>query len=147
MLLNKLQEDLKQAQLQRDEMKVSVLRMLVSETKYASISKGDQLSDEDVLAVISREVKKRREAAAGFRQGGREEDAQKEEKEAQILLSYLPEQISDEELTLVVEEAINNTGAASISDMGKVISQVLGKVAGRAEGSRVSALVKEKLSK
>ena len=95
--------------------------------------------------MISREVKKRREGAAGFRQGGREEDAQKEEAEAQILLSYLPSQLADEELTKIIEEAIKKVGAFSVADMGKVMSEVMGKTAGRAEGARVSALVKEKL--
>lgn len=146
MLTDKLQEDLRQAQLQKDEVKTSVLRMLLSEIKYAQISKRSELSDEDIIPVIQREVKKRKEGAEGFRQGGREEDAQKEEAEAQILFSYLPAQLSDEELTKMVEEGIKNVGAVSISDMGKVMSEVMGKIAGQAEGSRVSSLVKEKLS-
>lgn len=145
MLLEKLQEDLKQAQLGRDETKVSTLRMLLSEISYARIDTGKEPSDQEIVAIIQKEVKKRKEAAAGFRQGSREEDALKEEAEAQILTAYLPAQLSDEELTKLVEAAINDTGAKSVSDMGKVIGMVMGKVAGQTDGGRVAVLVKEKL--
>lgn len=145
MLQETLKSDLQKAQLNKDEVKVSTLRLVLSEIRYAEIAQGKTLDDAGVMVVISKELKKRKEAAAGFRQGNREEMAQKEEVEAQILSSYLPSQLSDEELSQVVEEAIKNTGATSVSQMGKVISEVMQKVAGRAEGSRVSALVKEKL--
>lgn len=146
MLIDKIQEDLKQAQLQRDEVKVSTLRLLLSEIRYAQISKGQDLSDPEIISVIQKEIKKRKEAAIGFRQGDRESLAQKEEAEAQILSTYLPEQLSDEELTNLVEGSIKDMGATSITDMGKVIGAVMSKVAGKADGARVSALVKEKLS-
>ncbi|MFH0936674.1 MAG: GatB/YqeY domain-containing protein [Candidatus Daviesbacteria bacterium] len=145
MLLEKIQSDLKNAQLARDEVKVSTLRMLLSEIHNAEIAKGENLSDEDILGVVAREVKKRKEAAEGFRTGGREESAAKEESESIILTSYLPAQLSDEELTKIVENTINEVGAISVSDMGKVIGIVMGKIKGQAQGSRVSALVKEKL--
>lgn len=143
----KLQEDLKQAQLARDEVKVSTLRLLLSEIKNTEIAKGGNLSDADIVSVVQREVKKRKEGAAGFRSGQREEQAQKEEAEADILKAYLPAQLSNEELTKIVEESINELGATSITDMGKVIGVVMGKVKGQAEGGVVSGLVKEKLSK
>lgn len=146
MIIVKLQEELKQAQLSHDEIKVSTLRMLLSEIHNTQIQKGGELSDQDLVSILQREAKKRKEAAEGFRQGGREESAQKEETELKIIQAYLPQQLSDEELTKIVEEAINNMGAASIQDMGKVMSSVMGKVAGRAEGTRVSTLVKERLS-
>lgn len=145
MLADKIHSDLQQAQLKKEEVKVSTLRLLLSEISYAQISKGEELSDAEVETVVARELKKRREAASGFRQGGREEQAQKEEVEADILSGYLPEQLSDEELGKIVEEVIQITGAKSFTDMGKVIGQVMGKVAGKAEGSRVSQLVKTKL--
>lgn len=147
MLIDQIQSDLKEAQLQKDEVKVSTLRLLLSELRYAQINKNGELSDAEVVTVIQKELKKRKEAAVGFRQGGREDAAIKEEAEAAILAVYLPTQLSDEELTKIVEEAINETGASSVSDMGKVISQVMSKVAGQAEGARVSSLVKEKLVK
>ena len=146
MLINQLQEELKQSQLQKDEVKVSTLRLLLSEVKNAEISKGHQLSDEEIVEVALREAKKRREAAAGFRQGDREEQALKEEAELKILEGYLPVQVSDEELTKVIEQTINELGVSSLADMGKIMQAVMGKVKGQADGGRVSALVRQKLS-
>lgn len=147
MLSDKIAEDLKNAQLERNELAVSTLRMLLSEIKNAQIQKGADLLDPEVIFVIAKEAKKRKEAAAGFRSGGREEAAQKEEDELKILESYLPAQLSDEELTNVVEEVIKETGATSVSEMGRVMSAVMVKVSGQADGGRVAALVKERLSK
>lgn len=146
MLSDTLQQDLKRAMLSREEVKVSTLRMLLSEVKNAEIQKGASLEDVDIVAVVQKEAKKRREAAAAFRSGAREEQAQKEEAELKILEGYLPSQLSDEELTKIVEETINNIGAKSLQDMGKVIGIVMGKVGQGADGSRVSSIVKEKLS-
>lgn len=147
MLSDKIVEDLKNAQLERNELAVSTLRMLLSEIKNAQIQKGADLSDPEVISVIAKEAKKRKEAAAGFRSGGREEAAQKEEDELKVLESYLPAQLSDEELTNVVEEVIKETGATSVSEMGRVMSAVMVKVSGQADGGKVAALVKERLSK
>ena len=143
---DQIQEDLKQAQLGRDEVKVSTLRLLLSEIKNDEIAKGRQLSDEDILIVVQREAKKRKEAAEGFRKGSREDAATAEEAELQILEAYLPAQLSNEELTEMIDQAITEIGATQISDMGKVIGQVMSKAAGRVDGGRVSSLVKEKLS-
>lgn len=145
MLFETVQEQLKQAMLAKDEIKVSTLRLLVSEIRNAQIAKGHELADEEILEVVAKEVKKRKEAAIGFRQGGREESALKEEAELKVLETYLPEQMSDAELTKIVEEAINTTGAASMSDMGKVIGVVMAQVKGQADGGRISAIAKEKL--
>lgn len=147
MLIDKIKEDLKNAQITRDEVKVSTLRLLLSETTNAQIAKGADLSDQDIVSVIQREVKKRKEAAQGFRNGDREEQAVKEELEAKVLKGYLPQQLSDEELTKIIEGTITEVGANSIQDMGKVIGVVMGKVAGKVDGGRVSVLVREKLSK
>jgi len=155
MLLEQIQTDLKNAQLARDEIKVSTLRLLLSEVKNAEIAKNSPaesrppaggLSDEDIISVVQREVKKRKEAAIAFRSGGREESAVKEEAELKVLESYLPAQLSDEELTKLVEETIHEVGATSVADMGKVIGAVMGKVKGKADGGMVSSLVKEKLA-
>lgn len=144
-MLDKLQSDLKQAQLARDEIKVSTLRLLLSEIKNAQIQKGGELQGQEVISIIQKEVKKRREAIAGFKSGGREQQAQKEEAEEKILQSYLPTQLSNEELTKIVEESINEVGAKSIADMGKVMAIVMGKVKGQADGTKTSALVLERL--
>lgn len=146
MLLDRLHSDLKDAQLARDEVKVSTLRLLLSEVKNGEISKGGPLPDNDVISIIQREVKKRKEAAAGFRSGGREESAVKEELEAKVLESYLPAQLSNEELTKLVEETINGMGVSSLADMGKVMGVVMSKTKGRTDGGIVSSLVKERLS-
>jgi len=151
MLIENLQQDLRQSQLDKDEAKVNTLRLLLSEISYAKIKKNggedQELSDDEVVSIIQKEVKKRKEAADGFRQGDREESALKEEAEAEILSKYLPQQLSDEQLNSMIDEAIAQTGAVAISDMGKVIGIVMGKVKGQADGARISSLVKEKLGK
>jgi uncharacterized protein len=145
--LDQIQTDLKKAQLARDEVKVSTLRLLLSEIHNAQIQKGKDLTDQDVTVILQREAKKRKEAASGFRSGGREESALKEEAELKILQSYLPAQMLDEELTNIIQSSITELGATSIADIGKVMSVVMGKVKGRADGMTVSNLVKERLSK
>jgi uncharacterized protein YqeY len=143
---DKLREELKQAQLAKNEVKVATLRLLISEMTYAKVAKSvEKLSDEDIISVIQKEAKKRKESIESFEKGGRPELAKKEQAELEILQSYLPEQISDEELTKIVMESITNTGASSMADMGKVIGMVMGKVGAKAEGARVSGLVKSKL--
>lgn len=146
MLISKLQEDLKQSQLARDEVKVSTLRMLLSEIKNSEILKQKELTDDEILQVTTREAKKRRESITSFRSGNREDLALKEEAELKILKEYMPTQISDEELTKLVKETITELGANSIQDMGNVMSVVMGKVKGQADGGRVSELVKIKLN-
>jgi uncharacterized protein YqeY len=144
-MLSLIQKDLQNAQLAKDSMKVETLRMLISELKYAEIQKGGKLDEQAEVSVVQREIKKRKEAAEGFRKGGREDSAKKEESEAKILEVYLPAQLSDEDLKLMIDEAIKETNASQISDMGKVIGIVMSKVAGQADGGRVSGLVKAKL--
>lgn len=112
-MVDRIKNDLKEAQLARNEIKVSTLRLLLSEIKNEEISKGGQLTNDDVVVIIQREVKKRKEAAAGFRIGGREEQAQKEEAELKILSRYAigTAQLSDEELTEIVSQTIKEVGA------------------------------------
>lgn len=150
-MVDKIQADLKQAQLVRDEVRVSTLRLLLSEIKNAEISLRQSsgqatIADHDIISVIQKEIKKRKEAAVGFRSGKREESALKEEAESKVLQNYLPAQLQLEELTKIVETTINELGATSVSDMGQVIGMVMGQVKGRADGASVSMLVKERLS-
>jgi len=144
-MIDKLQSDLQNAQRSRDSLKVSTLRLLLAEIHNSEIAKTESLSEQEIIGIIQREIKKRREAAAGFMQGKRPEQALKEEDEADILSNYLPKQLSDEELTKIVKETITEVGAEDVADMGKVIGMVMGKAKGAADGARVSALVKEKL--
>lgn len=147
MLQDKIHEDLKNAQLQRDEVEVSTLRLLLSELNYAKIDKAQDLTDEDVVSIVQKEIKKRKEAAAGFRSGNREESAQKEEAEAKVLEKYLPPQLSEGELNSIIDQVISEAGASSITDMGKVMGIVKSKVGSSADPGKVAGLVKERLSK
>lgn len=149
MLKDIIQEDLKQAMLAKDEFKLSTLRMLKSALQYFEIQKGGAgytATDEDVLEVVGKEIKKRRESIEMYRNGGRDELAEKEEKELQILQAYLPEQMSEDEVRKLVKEAISATGAATPQDMGKVMGALMPKVKGKADGNLVSRIVREKLS-
>lgn len=148
---DQLKKDLIKAQLERDETKVSTLRLVLSGLTYLKVQKGlkntdEKLPDSEVISVIQKEAKRRKEAIQAFRSGGREEQALKEETELKILESYLPSQLSNEELTKIVDMSINELGASSLQDMGKVMGKVMAKVGPGADGSTVSAIVKEKLS-
>jgi uncharacterized protein YqeY len=145
-MYEKIQQDLKQAQLSKEEMKVSTLRMLMSELKYAQIKKSEDLTDEDIIGVVQKELKKRQESIEAFEKAGRSEMAENEKKEVEILKVYLPPQLSDEELSKIVIDAIAQTGASTPSDMGKVIGVVMQKVGQSASGSQVSSIVKSKLA-
>lgn len=140
-----LQEELKKAMLARDKLKTSVLRMLLSAINYYEIQKGGagyEASDEDVLSVLQKEVKQRKESIEQFKAGGRQDLVDKETKELEILQGYLPEQMSEEDIKKLVIEVITETNAQSVQDMGKVMSAVMPKVRGRIDGNTVSAIVK-----
>jgi uncharacterized protein YqeY len=124
--------------------RVSALRMVASELQKAH--KEASGSEADELAVLQRERKRRLEAAEAYREAAREDLAEGEEREAAIIETYLPEQLSDDELHAIVGDAVAETGASSAKEMGRVMSIVMAKVQGRADGKRVSALVKEKLT-
>lgn len=149
MTKQQLQEELKQAMLAKEETKKSVLRMLISAIGYFEIQKGGagyEATEEDVQIVIQKEVKQRRDSIEQYTSGGRQDLADKEKTELHILEAYLPEQMSEEEITRLVEEAIAQTGASSPTDMGKVMGALMPKTKGKADGSVVSRIVKEKLA-
>lgn len=145
-LLEKIKQDLDNALKAGRVVEVSTLRFVISKTDNARIAKGSELSDDEALSEIAKEAKRHKESIEAFRSAGREELAQKEEAELKVLSGYLPEEMSREEIAKFVDEAISEAGASSISDMGKVMSKVMEKVKGRADGGSVSAIVKEKLS-
>ncbi len=145
-MLDLIQSDLKTAMLAHEEAKVSTLRMLVSELRNAQIAKGSELTQEDSVSVVQKEVKKRREASEAFEKGGRTDSAEQEREEAKILEAYLPAQMSEEELTAIVDQAINDSGATTMADMGRVMGMIREKVGQSADPSRISALVKSKLN-
>ncbi|MEV8614792.1 GatB/YqeY domain-containing protein [Amycolatopsis sp. NPDC051373] len=143
-----LHDDLTTAIKARDQLRSATLRLTLSAIGYEETA-GDthrELSDDEVQKIITREVKKRRDAAEAFAGAGRAESADKERAEAEILTGYLPAQLSDEELTALVTDAVASTGASGMAGMGAVMKAVQPKVAGRAEGGRVAAEVKKQLA-
>ncbi len=150
MLKQQLRDELKQSMLAKDTTRTSVLRMLLSAINYYEIQKAGanyEANDEDVMTVIQREVKQHRDSIEQFTTGGRKDLAEKEEKELAILQKYMPEQMGEEEIKKLVADAITQTGASSPQDMGKVMGALMPKVKGKADGSLVSKIVKEELSK
>lgn len=149
MLKQKVQDDLKSAMLAKDERRTSVLRLLLSAIGYYEIEKGGagyEATDENVLAVITKEAKQRRDSIEQFKAANRQELVDKESKELELLSSYLPEQMSKDEIRSLVQDAISQTGAKTMQDMGKVMGILMPKVKGKADGGVVSKIVKEKLS-
>jgi uncharacterized protein len=131
----------------KDQLRLGVLRMMKTAIKNKEIEKMKPLDDVEAVAVLNTLVKQRKDSIDQFRKGGREELAQKEEAEIKIIEEYLPAAASEDDIRKAIEEAIQETGASSIKDMGKVMKATLGRLAGKsADGSRVSQLVKEKLS-
>lgn len=143
-----LHDDLTTAIKARDQLRSATLRLTLSAIGYEETA-GDthrELSDDDVRKIITREVKKRRDAAEAFAGAGRAESADRERAEAEVLTGYLPAQLSDEELAALVRDAVASTGASGMAGMGAVMKAVQPKVAGRAEGGRVAAEVKKQLA-
>jgi uncharacterized protein YqeY len=140
-LLEQVQRDARDAMKARERERMHALRLIVSELQKAAKDDGG-----DEIQVLQRERKRRLEAAEAYRDGGRPDAAAAEEREAEIIASYLPAQLSDEELDAIVGDAVAESGASSPSEMGKVMGLIMPKVQGRADGKRVSALVREKLT-
>lgn len=141
-LQEQLSREIKSAMLARDADKLGALRMLKSAAGYAQIErKTESLSDADFMAIVQKEVKKRRDSAEQFEKGGRPELAEKEKKEITVLEVFLPKPLSPEELENLVKATIQETGATGKKDMGAVMKAVQAKVAGRADGKAISSLV------
>jgi uncharacterized protein YqeY len=150
MLLEKINQDFKKALAEKDEVKVSTLRMLKTAIHNLEIElrpKKKELTDELILEVISREIKRRKEAIEAYEKGNRLDLAKKEKKELEILSLYLPEQLSDDKIREIVRAKIAELGASSLQDFGKVMGVVTKETKGKAEGSKVAAIVKEELNK
>ncbi len=144
-----LQNELKQSMLSKTQVKTSVLRMLLSAINYYEIQKGGAgytATDEDVFTVIGNQAKQRRDSIESFKAAGRQELVDQETKEFEILQSYLPAQMSEEEIEKLVKQAIEQTGARTMNDIGKVMGILMPKVKGKADGAVVSNLVKKSLT-
>lgn len=145
-LKEKLQQDWKEAMKNKDKFKSSTISM--AKAAILQVEKDDNriLNDEEIIEILSREVKRRRDAAAEFEKGNRQDLVDETNSEIEILLGYLPKQLTQDEIAEIVRQTINETGASSAKDMGKVMSAVMAKTKGRADGKLISAIVKENLN-
>ena len=145
-LIERLEEDLTESMKSRDETRRDAVRLILASLRSAEKDLQRPLSDGEELQVLQRERKKRREAAEAFRAAGRDEAADQEDTELAILGEYMPEQLSEEDLESIIDDAIAENCATSMRDLGRVMADVMPQVAGRADGSVVSNLVREKLA-
>ena len=145
-LIARLEDELKQAMVARDQLRRDALRLILSSLRSAEKELQRPLHDDEELQVLQRERKRRLEAAEAFRGGGREEQALGEERELAVLEEFMPEPLSEDELEEIIDDAIAEVGATSIRDLGRVMADVMPQVSGRADGSVVSQLVREKLA-
>jgi uncharacterized protein YqeY len=145
-LIARIESELKAARLERDEERRDALSLVLNALRGAQKELQRPLSEEEELQVLQRERKRRLEAAQAFRDGGREERAEEEEYELEVLEEFMPDALSEEELEEIIDDVISEVGATSIRDFGRVMAGVMHQVSGRADGSTVSQLVKEKLA-
>jgi uncharacterized protein YqeY len=145
-LLEKLQNEMKQAMKNKDRDRLSTIRMLISEIKKVQIDSKKDLSDEEIVKILQKYAKQRKDAIEQYKNAGREDLVEKEEKELKIVNEFLPEQLSEEEVEKIVAETIEELNASSMKDMGRVMKAVMSKIAGKADGSIVSKIVKNKLN-
>ena len=141
-----LLSDLKGAMKSKDSLKVDTLRLLISEIKNKEIDLREELGDEAITALLTTQIKRRKEAAGMFEQGGRADLKEKEEKEMAILQAYLPEQVGEEELKQRIQAVIAETGAQGLRDMGNVMKVVVPEFKGKAEGDQIRKIVTELLA-
>ncbi|GGH26725.1 GatB/YqeY domain-containing protein [Paenibacillus segetis] len=144
-LSERLNEDMKQAMKSQDKFKLSTIRMVRATMKNLEIDLKRTLNDNEVLDILSREIKQRKDALQEFEKAGRNDLAEKVKAEAEILAEYLPEQLSEEEIKVIVQQTIQETGASSKADIGKVMSALMPKVKGRADGKLVNQAVQQLL--
>ncbi len=146
-LTEQLQADMKTAMRDGDAHRRDTLRMVIAAAQNAAKEKREPLSDEEALAVLTKQVKTRRESIKAYRDAGRDDLADKEQSEIDVLEPYLPAQLGEAEVRALVVEAVSTTGATSPRDMGKVMGALMPRVKGRADGALVSSLVNEELAK
>lgn len=145
-LLERLNDDMKQAMKNKEKEKLSVIRMVKASLQNEAIKLGRELTEEDELTIISRELKQRKDSLHEFEQAGRQDLVDKIQNELAVLEIYMPKQLTEEELTEIVKEAIAEVQASSKADMGKVMAAIMPKVKGKADGSLVNKLVLQNLS-
>lgn len=146
-LKERLQEDWKQALKAKEKSKAETISMARAAVLQVEKTDGNKLSDEQVIEVLAKEVKQMREAILEFEKGNRQDLVDKANEEIEILLGYLPQQLNEEEISEIVRQAVDEVGAGSIKDMGKVMALIMPKTKGRADGKLVSQIVKQYLNK
>lgn len=144
-LSERLNEDMKQAMKSQDKFKLSTIRMIRATIKNLEIDLKRTLNDNEVLDILSREIKQRKDALQEFEKAGREDLASNVKAEAEIIAGYLPEQLTEEEIKVIVQQTIQETGASSKAEIGKVMSALMPKVKGRADGKLVNQVVQQQL--
>ncbi len=147
MLQHYITEDIKKATLSKETLRVSCLRLLKASIKNKQVEKGRDLTDEEVIGLISSAIKKSKEAVEAFRKGKREDLATKEESEIRILQEYLPKQLGTEEIEKVVREVVSQVGATGPKDLGRVMKEAVARMAGRADGKTVNEIARNVLGK
>jgi uncharacterized protein YqeY len=145
-LIEEIDDELKDAMRARDAERRDTLRLILNALKSSQKELQRPLSEEEELQVLQRERKRRIEAAEAFRTGGREEQAAAEERELEVLKEFMPEPLSEDEVEEIVDDVIAEVGATSMADLGRVMADVMPQIAGRADGSQVSQIVREKLA-
>ena len=143
---NQLMAELKTAMKAKDSVRVNTLRLLRAQMKDFQIAKGEELSEEDEISVLTNAAKKRKEAIEFYEKGGREELLAKEKKELEIISAFLPEQLTDDQIEEIVVKIIDEVDASSLKDLGKVMSAAMQQLKGRADGKLVQQIVRDKLS-
>ena len=146
-LQERINEDLKVYMKSKDTFKLGVVRMVKGAVQLEKINlKREELSDDEIIKLISKQIKMRKDSIAEFTKAGRSDLVQQNEKEIDVLKEYMPEEMSEEEVINIINEAISSTGASNIKEMGKVMREVTPKVSGRFDMGRVSSIIKEKLN-
>ncbi|AEA00555.1 MULTISPECIES: GatB/YqeY domain-containing protein [Aerococcus] len=144
--IDQLNQDMKEAMKAKDKFRLSVIRMLKGALQKAEIDKEEALTDDEELSILSRELKQRKDSVNEFHEAGRDDLADQTAKEIEIVENYLPKQLSEEEITQAVKEVIDQVGASSMKDFGKVMGTAVAKLKGQADGNQIQKIAKSLLS-
>lgn len=142
-LKERLANELKDAMRNKDQLRKNVVTMIRADIKQVEVDKRVELTDEDIIEIISKQAKQRRDSMKEFEKGGRDDLVKQAEQEVNVLMEYLPEQLSEEEIEIIIKEVIANIGATSMKDMGKTMAAAMPKFKGRADGNVVNQIVKK----
>ena len=146
MLLDRIKDDMKQAMRDKAKDRLNTIRLILAATKQQEVDRRVELVEADVLAILDKMLKQRRDSIEQFDKAGRDDLSDKEKREVEVIQGYMPQQFSDEEISQHIQEAISSTGAESMRDMGKVMGILKSKMQGRADMGKVSGLIKAQLS-